>query len=155
MVTPAAKAARAAVDNPGAAVLIAVVGLLLVGSIGRRVADIPGDVIGGIGRGVGRALEEAEDFAFGLDVKPGVPGGEIDVRDAPVLARDFFRGVFRDPEEEFIEAGEVQPVIVPRPRPTNDAFEAGSEFAEGAFTFFGYDTRRAPGDVRDFIGGLF
>ena len=64
---------------------------------------------------MGRAAEEAEDFAFGLDIKPGFAGGEIDVRDAPVLARDFFRGVFRDPEEEFLEAGEVQPVIVPDP----------------------------------------
>jgi hypothetical protein len=65
---PVAKAAaRKATDNPGAALLIGVIGLVVVGSMLNRAASLPGELLGNVGETLGGAWDRFREF------------GEVDV----------------------------------------------------------------------------
>jgi len=60
---PVAKAAaRKAADNPGAALLIGVIGLVVVGSMLNRAAALPGELLGDVGETLGGAWDRFREF---------------------------------------------------------------------------------------------
>jgi len=65
----ARKAARKAADNPDAMLLIGVIGLVVVGSMMKRAAGLPGELIGNVGETLGGAWDRFREF------------GEVDVPD--------------------------------------------------------------------------
>jgi len=68
MVAPVAiAAAKKAADNPGPALLIGVIGLVVVGSMLNRAAGLPGQLLGDVGETLGGAWDRFREF------------GEVDV----------------------------------------------------------------------------
>jgi len=65
----AAPLARKAADNPDAMLLIGVIGLVVVGSMMKRAAGLPGELIGNVGETLGGAWDRFREF------------GEVDVPD--------------------------------------------------------------------------
>jgi len=60
---PVAKAAvRKAADNPGPALLIGVIGLVVVGSMLNRAAGLPGELLGDVGETLGGAWDRFREF---------------------------------------------------------------------------------------------
>jgi hypothetical protein len=55
-------AARKATDNPGAALLIGVIGLVVVGSMLNRAASLPGELLGDVGEKLGDAWFRFREF---------------------------------------------------------------------------------------------
>jgi len=63
MVAPVAIAAgKKAVDNPSAALLIGVIGLVVVGSMLNRAAGLPGELLGNVGETLGGAWDRFREF---------------------------------------------------------------------------------------------
>jgi len=60
-------AARKATDNPGAVLLVGVIGLVVVGTMLNRAAGLPGELLGGVRETLGGAWDRFREF------------GEVDV----------------------------------------------------------------------------
>jgi len=145
----AKKAGSAAANNPAMTILLGVVGLLVVTNMirGTRGAAI-GAVTGGAKKARDRAFEIVKSGASDYQLYPGGPQG--DLRNLPSGARDFARGIFT-PQDAYVSEDEmpVAPVLVPRATPRNRAADYGQAWGDPIFTWFGYDTRRLPGTIRD------
>jgi len=145
----AKRAGSAASNNPGMTILLGVVGLLVVSNMLRTARGAAIDAVTGGAKKAGDwAAETFKSGAFDYQLYPGGPQG--DLRNLPAGARDFVRGIFK-PQDTYVSEDEmpVTPVIVPRATPTNRAADYGQAWGDPIFTWFGYDTRKLPGAIRD------